>query len=326
MCLIPFRPLVPLSTPTPPLVYLVFCFNNNLPRYRKWLFGQLFSNSLRHCKDQGIRQPSWSPDKARTEFYAWQERKAHHSQQSAQHSHPSSQTKQQQSAAKQASKHPLSFCCLTTTCWGGPWLDLLDYGACLAKEGCLGWVPDLLVLHSVGKRLVSFLDRTGRLGRSGRRTEVVLVDNTGLEEVRIAVAVELSASSFLQTSRPAREIYWITLGWTVAASILSAHILTPPPPPPPPPPPLLLLLESLKRVAGMPWRQRQGRSAPLGWVLMLIVITAQKASALILRADVAICCGMNQPLARHCDSCFCMFDTRMFMVGKCLWASGKGLV
>ena len=182
----------------------------------------------------------------------WQKRKAHHSQQSAQHSHPSSQTKQQQSAAKQASKHPLSFCCLTTTCWGGPWLDLLDYGACLTKEGCLGWVPDLLILHSVGKRLVSFLGRTrgggsGRgLGHSRRRTEVVLADNTGLEEVRIAVAVELSASSFPQTSRPAREIYWITLGW-ITASILSAHILTPPPPP-------LLLLDPLKRVAGMPWR------------------------------------------------------------------------
>jgi hypothetical protein len=103
-----------------------------------------------------------------------------------------------------------------------PGLDLLDYGTCLAKEVCLGWVPDLLVLHSVGKRLVSFLDRIGRLGRSRRRTEVVLADNTGLEEVRIAVAVELLASPFPQTSKPVREIYWITLGWTVAASILSA--------------------------------------------------------------------------------------------------------
>jgi hypothetical protein len=176
--------------------------------------------------------------------------KAHHSQQSAQHSHPSSQTKQQQSAAKQAPKHPLSFCCLTTTCCGGPWLDLLDYGACLAKEGRLGWVPDLLILHSAGKRLVSFLGRTGRLGRSRRRTEVVLADNTGLEEVRIAVAVDLSASSFPQTSKPVREIYWITLGLTVAASILSAHILTPPAPLPPP----LLLLNPLRRVAGMPRR------------------------------------------------------------------------
>jgi hypothetical protein len=81
-------------------------------------------------------------------------------------------------------------------------LDLLDYGARLTKEGCLGWVPDLLILHSVGKRLVSFLGRTGGLGRSRRRT-VVLADNTGVEEVRrIAVAVELSASSFPQTSRP----------------------------------------------------------------------------------------------------------------------------
>jgi hypothetical protein len=74
---------------------------------------------------------------------------------------------------------------------------LLDYGARLTKEGCLGWVPDLLILHSVGKRLVSFLGRSGGLGRSRRRT-VVLADNTGLEEVRIAVAVavESSASSF----------------------------------------------------------------------------------------------------------------------------------
>jgi hypothetical protein len=102
----------------------------------------------------------------------------------------------------------------------------------------------LLILHSVGKRLVSFLGRTGGLGRSRRRT-VVLADNTGVEEVRrIAVAVELSASSFPQTSRPVRKFYPITL---VAASILSAHILTPPPSP-------LLLLDPLKRVAGMPWR------------------------------------------------------------------------
>ena len=151
----------PPSTPTPPLVHLVCCFNNNPPRCRKGLVCQLFSNSLPHCKNQGIRQPSWSPDKARAECYMWQKRKAHHSQQSAQHSHPSSQTKQQQSAAKQASKHPLSLCCLTTTGCGGPWLDLLDCGPSLTKEGCLGWVPDLLVLHSVGKRLVSFLGRTG---------------------------------------------------------------------------------------------------------------------------------------------------------------------
>ena len=152
----------------------------------------------------------------------WQKRKAHHSQQSAQHSHPSSQTKQQQSAAKQASKHPLSLCCLTTTCWGGPWLDLLGYGACLTKEGCLGWVSDLLVLHSVGKRLVSFLGRTGGLGRSRRRT-VVLADNTALEEVRIVVAVELSASSFPQTSRPVREFYWITLGCVAASNLVSSY-------------------------------------------------------------------------------------------------------
>lgn len=122
---------------------------------------------------------------------------------------------------------------------------MLDYGASLTKEGCLGWVPDLLVLHSVSKRLVSFLGRTRGVGRSRRRT-VVLADNTGLEEVRIAVIVELSASSFPQTSRSVREFYWITLG-SVAASILSAHILTPPPPP-------LLLLDPLKRVAGTPWR------------------------------------------------------------------------
>ena len=93
-----------------------------------------------------------------------QRRKAHHSQQSAQHSHPSSQTKQQQSAAKQASKHPLFFFSLTTTCWGGPWLNLSDYRARLTKEGCLGWVPDLLILHSVGKRLVSFLVHLGGVG------------------------------------------------------------------------------------------------------------------------------------------------------------------
>jgi hypothetical protein len=72
----------------------------------------------------------------------------------------------------------------------------------------------------VGKRLVSFLGRTGGVGRSRRRTEVVLAGNTGPEEVRIAVAVELSASSFPRTSRPVGEIYWITLGWTVAASNL----------------------------------------------------------------------------------------------------------
>ena len=42
----------------------------------------------------------------------------------------------------------------------------------------------------------------GGLGHSRRRTEVVLADNTGLEEVRIAVAVELSACSFPQTSIP----------------------------------------------------------------------------------------------------------------------------
>ena len=55
----------PPSTPTPPLVYLVFCFNNNPPRCRKGLVCQLFSNSLPHCKNQGIRQPSWSPDKSK---------------------------------------------------------------------------------------------------------------------------------------------------------------------------------------------------------------------------------------------------------------------
>jgi len=46
-----------------------------------------------------------------------QQQSAKHSQQSAQHSHPSSQTKQQQSAARQASKHPRSFCC--RGCGGG---------------------------------------------------------------------------------------------------------------------------------------------------------------------------------------------------------------
>lgn len=156
MCLIPFRPLLsPL-----PLCVSYFASTTTLRAAQRGLVCQLFSSSLPHCKNQGIRQPSWSPDKARTGCYMWQKRKAHHSQQSAQHSHPSSQTKQQQSAAKQAPKHPLSFCCLTTTCWGGPWLDLLDYGACLTKEGCLGWVPDLLILHTVGKRLVSFLGHT----------------------------------------------------------------------------------------------------------------------------------------------------------------------
>src|SRR5271168_5401942 len=159
VCLHMSDPISAVTVPPPlplPLCILYFASTTTLRAVERGLVCQLFSNSLPHCKNQGIRQPSWSLDKARMECYMWQKRKAHHSQQSAQHSHPSSQTKQQQRAAKQASKHPLSFCCLTTTRWGGPWLDLLDYGARLTEEGCLGWVPDLLVLHSVGKRLVSF--------------------------------------------------------------------------------------------------------------------------------------------------------------------------
>ena len=100
------------------------------------------------------------PDKARMEFWVRQRRKAHHSQQSAQHSHPSSQTKQQQSAAKQASRHPLSFFSLTITCWGGPWFKFVR----LLRVSYKGRVPDLLILHSGGKRLVSFLGHIGGAG------------------------------------------------------------------------------------------------------------------------------------------------------------------
>jgi hypothetical protein len=125
----PLPPLLPLS-----LCILYLSSATTLRAAERGCFCQLFSNSLPHCKNQGYTSTLEALTKQKRSFGYGKEEKAHHSQQSAQHSHPSSQTKQQQSAAKQASRHPLSFLSLTTTCWGGPWLNLSDHCACLIKE------------------------------------------------------------------------------------------------------------------------------------------------------------------------------------------------
>jgi hypothetical protein len=163
VCLIPFQPLLSFPYLHPyhsPCVSRIFLQQQPSALQKEVVFVSFFSNSLPHCKNQGYTSTFEALTKQKRSFGYGKEEKAHHSQQSAQHSHPSSQTKQQQSAAKQASRHPLSFLSLTMTCWGGPWFKFVR----LLRVSYKGRVPDLLILHSGGKRLVSFLGHIGGAG------------------------------------------------------------------------------------------------------------------------------------------------------------------
>lgn len=148
-------------------MYLVFCFNNNPPRCRNGSFCQLFSNSLPHCKNQGIRQPSWPPDQSKNGVLYVAKEKS--SPLATVGTTFTSLLADEAAAECGQAGFQASFVFLLS------YDDLLGRSLvrfvrlwCVSYKGRVsGWVPDLLILHSVGRRLVSFLGRTGRGGRGG---------------------------------------------------------------------------------------------------------------------------------------------------------------
>jgi hypothetical protein len=77
VCLHVSDPISAVTVPPPlplPLCISHFASTTTLRAAEKGVGLSAFSNSLPHCKNQGIRQPSWSPDKARTECYVAKEK------------------------------------------------------------------------------------------------------------------------------------------------------------------------------------------------------------------------------------------------------------